>query len=80
MSVVLSIPSTEYLTFRISISYNKKKLCFYLLSLDQIQVYFSFGFTPEKLKLSWFIVFATKAFSRLVDHRVCDNLQKKFKI
>ena len=30
MSVVLSIPSTEYLTFRISISYNKKNFaCIY---------------------------------------------------
>ena len=55
--------AAEYLTFRISIT--KKKLCFYLLSLDRIQVYFSFGFTPEKLKLSWFIVLATTAFFKV---------------
>ena len=54
-----------------------KTLGLYLLSLDRKQIYFFYGFTPEKLKWSWFIVLATTAFSRSVDHRVCDNLQKK---
>ena len=54
-----------------------KTLGLYLLSLDRKQIYFFYGFTPKKLKWSWFIVLTTTAFSRSVDHRVCDNLQKK---
>ena len=77
MSVVLSIPSTEILNFPHQHFLPKKQLCLYLLSLDRIQLYFSFGFIPEKLKWSWFIVLATTAFSRSVDHRVSDNLRKK---
>ena len=57
-----------------------KTLGLYLLSLDRKQIYFFYGFIPKKLKWSWFIVLATTAFSRSVDHRVCDNLQKKKKI
>ena len=79
MSVVLSIPSTEILNFPHQ-HFLQQTLGLYLLSLYLIQMYFFYGFTPEKLKWSWFIVLATTAFLRSVDHRVRDNLRKKLKV